>query len=74
VAYLATRLNSKREEVADLVLKLILKKRLRGLIDADTGMVIMKPQRRASPYTLKLEVLVDGLEKAITDIERAVIG
>jgi COP9 signalosome complex subunit 2 len=74
VAYLAKRLNSRPEEVGKLTLDLILKKRLNGLIDADTGMIIMKAQRHVSPYTLKLEVLVDGLEKAIADIERAVIG
>jgi hypothetical protein len=74
VSYVATSLKCKRDEVYDGIQDLILTGQLKGLIDADTGVLNMTPRIQVSPFTGPVERLFAPMEKRLVEMRRLILG
>jgi hypothetical protein len=71
LAHAAAELASPPAEVYEVVLALIDDGRLAALIDAETGRITTEPWvEEASPFTQNLDVLLDGIERTLDELER----
>lgn len=65
IAYMAKDLDSKEEEVKNIVFNLILRGRLNGLVEADTNLLIMQKPQKVSPQLLNISELIQSMNKIV---------
>jgi COP9 signalosome complex subunit 2 len=72
VKYAAKELTTDAQELEKIVEQLIIRGELQALIDGETRYIWMKPPIVKSPYLQNIELVVEGLERIVGEIEKGV--